>query len=402
MELKTCRAFLLVLASFIEQTPGIKFGSTDLQSQEITSQHLTSEGHDMVLHATRNRMNQSKDHPNEQMSVVEMSAVHVPGACNYGPEKTVLWWKEGIFKNHAHVDQVADCDVNCVEAGTTEACQQKADAVVYHMPTRGGRGPDPHPSGQLQIAMSMESTFNHRHQEPSHLKQLGYDKVATTRPESEAQVTYFTIASFETVRETVDGQFRGVSKTRVKPWSEREGVAFVASNCMTAGTRERMKFVSQLVAAGVPVDSLGRCTPDGSRSLHSEYYRNARKEDFLQKYKVYLAFENSAEPGYVTEKIMDGYAAGAVPVYWGAPDVDNYVPPNSMIHVRNNHDIEQVAAKIKEVLSNQQKWEELVEWRQQDPKSWPAFSYEKQHALLPSVSCRMCRLAHQAKIAKAR
>jgi len=380
MELKT-RAFLLALATFIEQTPGMKFGSTDLLSQGITSQHLTSEGHDMVRHATRNRMNQSKDDTIEYMSAVES---HVPPNCNYGPEKTILWWKNGIFERRKHLDQVADCDVNCVEAGSDEHCREKADAVVYHIPQSGK--PDRHPLGQLQIGLSMESTSNFPRQEPSTLKRMGYDVVATTRPESEVQITYFTMANFETVR-----------KTRVKPWSERKGVAFVASNCVDA----RQRLVSQLAAAGVPVDSLGGCTPQGTRSLHNGYYKSAKKDDFLQNYKVYLAFENSAEPGYVSEKIMNGYAAGAVPVYWGAPDIDSYVPPNSMIHVRGKQDIAQVAAKIQEVLSNQQKWEELVQWRQQDPKSWPAFSYEKKKALMTSSSCRMCRLAHQAKIAKA-
>lgn len=41
------------------------------------------------------------------------------------------------------------------------------------------------------------------------------------------------------------------------------------------------------------------------------------KQKWLQEYKFNLCFENSSYPGYLTEKLIDAYSAGCVPIYWG-------------------------------------------------------------------------------------
>ena len=41
------------------------------------------------------------------------------------------------------------------------------------------------------------------------------------------------------------------------------------------------------------------------------------KNEFLKKYKFSIAYENSSYPGYCTEKLMQAFAAGNVPIYWG-------------------------------------------------------------------------------------
>lgn len=41
------------------------------------------------------------------------------------------------------------------------------------------------------------------------------------------------------------------------------------------------------------------------------------KREFLHKFKFNLALENANTPGYVTEKIVQAWAAGCIPIYWG-------------------------------------------------------------------------------------
>lgn len=55
------------------------------------------------------------------------------------------------------------------------------------------------------------------------------------------------------------------------------------------------------------------------------------KHDLLGQYKFTIAFENTAYPGYVTEKIIDAMVAGSVPIYLGAPDIGDHVPQNTFI-----------------------------------------------------------------------
>ena len=58
------------------------------------------------------------------------------------------------------------------------------------------------------------------------------------------------------------------------------------------------------------------------------------KQVLLSKYRFTLAIENFSFPGYVTEKIFDALAAGSIPVYLGAPDIEEFVPPEVFVDVR--------------------------------------------------------------------
>jgi hypothetical protein len=51
----------------------------------------------------------------------------------------------------------------------------------------------------------------------------------------------------------------------------------------------------------------------------------------LRRYSHAVVFENQRQPGYITEKLLDCFAAGTVPIYWGAPDIKDNVPTSTVI-----------------------------------------------------------------------
>lgn len=56
----------------------------------------------------------------------------------------------------------------------------------------------------------------------------------------------------------------------------------------------------------------------------------------LSRYRFSICYENVAGiPGYITEKIMDCFLAGTVPVYLGAPNITRFVPPECFIDARD-------------------------------------------------------------------
>jgi alpha(1,3/1,4) fucosyltransferase len=57
----------------------------------------------------------------------------------------------------------------------------------------------------------------------------------------------------------------------------------------------------------------------------------AEKHSKLREYKFTVAFENSSSPGYVTEKVVDAYVGGSIPLYWGDPVVERFFNPLSML-----------------------------------------------------------------------
>ncbi len=69
---------------------------------------------------------------------------------------------------------------------------------------------------------------------------------------------------------------------------------------------------------------------------HASY--GGEVSDKLNTYKKYLfsiCYENARElPGYISEKIFDCFFAGCVPIYWGAPNVSDYIPKNCYIDRR--------------------------------------------------------------------
>ena len=59
------------------------------------------------------------------------------------------------------------------------------------------------------------------------------------------------------------------------------------------------------------------------------------KVSTLKKYKFCICFENYAANGLITEKIFDCFAAGTVPIYYGAPDILEFIPKSCFIDFRD-------------------------------------------------------------------
>ena len=58
------------------------------------------------------------------------------------------------------------------------------------------------------------------------------------------------------------------------------------------------------------------------------------KLEALSNYTFCLCFENVVLKGWVTEKIFDCFMVGTIPIYWGATDVETYVPADCFIDMR--------------------------------------------------------------------
>ena len=59
------------------------------------------------------------------------------------------------------------------------------------------------------------------------------------------------------------------------------------------------------------------------------------KFETLKQYRFSICFENAIFPGFITEKIIDSLYAGCVPVYYGAPDIKDYIGEGCFIDFRD-------------------------------------------------------------------
>lgn len=70
------------------------------------------------------------------------------------------------------------------------------------------------------------------------------------------------------------------------------------------------------------------------------------KVDFCRGYKFNLALENCSSPGYTTEKIMEAYAANAIPIYYGNPQIEMDCRLESMVRIKGRDDVERAVTEI--------------------------------------------------------
>lgn len=163
------------------------------------------------------------------------------------------------------------------------------------------------------MAESAESLSRFRAHFNKRLHRLRYfDGVSLTHPSADVQQIY------------PEAWLNASLFVEVKPFHHLvKAAAYIASDCHSRSVRHSL--VASIKAAGFRVDGLGKCHasrvgPEGHRlsKLPKDRYNMAMKRSVVSNYLFVLAFENTLEPGYVTEKVFDALLAGlhrALPCY---------------------------------------------------------------------------------------
>lgn len=78
------------------------------------------------------------------------------------------------------------------------------------------------------------------------------------------------------------------------------------------------------------------------------------------KYKFVLAIENTNQKGYITEKIMNAFMAGAIPVFWGGGGyAETIFNPNAYIDLSKFKSFDECAAFIMNICKDKQKLKQI-------------------------------------------
>ncbi|RVW49843.1 Glycoprotein 3-alpha-L-fucosyltransferase A [Vitis vinifera] len=135
------------------------------------------------------------------------------------------------------------------------------------------------------------------------------------------------------------------------------------------------------------------------------------KVQALKRYKFSLAFENSNEEDYVTEKFFQSLVAaespeikgnimkgvknhwfgkilGSVPVVVGAPNIQDFAPSlGSILHIKELKDAEPVAKTMKYLAEHPEAYNQSLRWKYEGPSD--SFKALVDMAAVHS-SCRLC------------
>jgi hypothetical protein len=131
-----------------------------------------------------------------------------------------------------------------------------------------------------------------------------------------------------------------------------EFAVFCYSNCdeKFSGVVARKNFYRLMQKrTNNAVANLGRCyinEPHAKTNISKtdSHFDNCAQ---FRQFRFVIAFENVRIPGYISEKFINPVLAGAIPIYFGAPDVAEHFNPKRFIDVSN---FESFDACIDEVL----------------------------------------------------
>ena len=90
-------------------------------------------------------------------------------------------------------------------------------------------------------------------------------------------------------------------------------------------------------------------------------YNVTNPVEFFSSYKFSIAFEKNSGDGYATGHIINSLLAGTIPIYYGDYLIDEYINPDTFILVRNDIDLMDKIAYIKEVDKDDKLYREFFE-----------------------------------------
>jgi len=98
----------------------------------------------------------------------------------------------------------------------------------------------------------------------------------------------------------------------------------------------------------------------GGRHLNNIGYFVGDKLAFQSQYKFSIAFENASSIGYTTEKILQAFSAGTVPIYYGNPEIAKDFNPKSFVNCHDFSSFGEVVERVKELDLDIEQYSEIM------------------------------------------
>jgi alpha-1,4-fucosyltransferase len=136
----------------------------------------------------------------------------------------------------------------------------------------------------------------------------------------------------------------------------------LANNCVSQNNREQLV---QSLMEWIRVYSFSQCLHNAD--LPPGLVDMSNKTDIMKEYLFHLTLENQQQDDYITEKVWSALAAGTLPVYWGAPNIKDHVPPHSIIVVDDFATVEDLTKYLPQLAKDRTLYQSYHNWRYQIP-----------------------------------
>eukprot|EP00899_Mesostigma_viride_P019456 jgi/Mesvir1/27511/Mv07277-RA.1 len=239
------------------------------------------------------------------------------------------------------------------------------DAVFYHVPNLGPnfRPTKPRPDVAV-VAFSLEGATNYPLLNNKLFMDL-FDVEMTYRVTSPILPTHigvpYAARDIPVLLDPSDAtKAKGFFRPPVATGDKVRAIAFLNSNCKARNGRENL--VRRLMGS-FPVHAYGSCLHNQPNSVP---LGSATRLELFSNYRLCISMENSNSVDYVTEKVYAGLTGGCLPLYMGAPNVQDYLPYDAsrMIIDRNAFATEDLFFReIQRVMESDAAYEEYMAWK---------------------------------------
>lgn len=213
-----------------------------------------------------------------------------------------------------------------------------------------------------ELFLSMESEFNFP--EILRVKEAGFDIAADYRlwkdryPHADVGTPYLYFPPIP------EGRW-DIREAPVLPKRSDVLIAAFIGNCDAKNNRSR--YLQELMEH-MEVHSYGGCLHNIDQpSIQVPFIPNLsqslRKIHIAKSYHYVFCPENSNVESYVTEKVYDVLRAGSVPVYFGAADINRFIPDPSAIVDANKFQSPADLARYLKMKSQREGYQSFFEWK---------------------------------------
>lgn len=124
---------------------------------------------------------------------------------------------------------------------------------------------------------------------------------------------------------------------------------YLLAYCHSHFIREREYMYNLFVQKSKQCHALGNCCgnhPETKLEKVEGGWGGMQLMNMYTNYKFVLAMENKIHKGYITEKIINAFYSGAIPIYWGCNSVVQYFNKKAFINVNDFKTFEECVAYV--------------------------------------------------------
>jgi hypothetical protein len=151
---------------------------------------------------------------------------------------------------------------------------------------------------------------------------------------------------------------------RIAPYLGRELSLAELLSKRKVSLKGRTRFCVAFVGKAYPfrLNALARLSDYKAVDIYGSIARKNIENKFeaSQKYRFVFCFENDLYPGYVTEKVLEAWGTGAIPLYWGS-DPAGYINPKAIINLNEFISFDAFMTYVKKVDTDPILWKRIAE-----------------------------------------